>query len=120
MKHRWIWAWALQIAEMLAVSLLAALSAGAGGALHGLMLWVAVPAAGLLTACQAVRRGLNNYLAWIAPAPCLYAANYLVWGYSPPAGSALLAAFLALVGAAAGEVMNRRGDHRHKKRNTRS
>ena len=108
MKHKWIWAWALQIAEMAAVCLLAALSARWGSLPRALMLWGAVPAAGFVSACQATRRGLNNYLAWLAPAPCLFAANYLVWGYSPPAGPALLTAFLSLAGAAAGEVLRQR------------
>ena len=110
MKHRWIGAWTLQIIEMTAVSLLAALSEGAGALPHGIMLWAVVPLAGLLTSCRAVGRGLNNYLAWIAPAACLYGANRLLWGYAPPAGPALLTAFLSLVGAAAGQVLLQRGN----------
>lgn len=105
MKHRWIWAWTLQIIEMLAVGLLAALSEEAGTLARGLMLWGVVPLAGLVTACRAVGRGLNNYLAWIAPVPCLFIANYLLWGFSPPVGPTLLAAFASLVGAAAGQVL---------------
>ena len=106
---------------MAAVGLLAALAEGAGALPRALMLWVAVPLAGLFTALQAVRRGLNNYLAWIAPAACLYAANRLVWGYSPPAGPALLTAFVSLVGAAAGQVLLQRGeaDKRHSRRRRR-
>lgn len=108
MKHRWIWAWAIQAAQMLAVGFIAALSQGLGAIPHGIALWALMPAAGLLTACRAVLRGLNNYLAWIAPAPCLYAANVLLWGYSPPAGPALLTALFSLVGAAAGQVLLQR------------
>ena len=108
MKHRWIFAWGLQIAEMLAAGLLAALAFGWGATAYGLLLWAGMPLAGLATSCRAVRRGLNNYLAWLAPAPCLYAAHALVWGFSPSAGAALLTAFLSLVGAAAGEELNRR------------
>lgn len=108
MKHRWILAWAIQIAEMLAVGLAAAFSESLGAVPHGIMLWGVAPVAGMLTACRAVGRGLNNYLAWIAPAPCLFAANLLVWGYSPPAGPALLTAFFSLVGAAAGQVLVQR------------
>ena len=62
-------------------------------------------AAGLLTACAAVKRGLNNYAAWIAPPACLFAVHYAVWGFSPPAGAALVTALTSLVGAAAGEVI---------------
>ena len=108
MKHRWLWAWVIQAAEMLAAGFVAALSQGLGAIPHGIALWALMPAAGLLTACRAVLRGLNNYLAWIAPAPCLYAANFLLWGYSPPAGPALLTALLSLVGAAAGQVLSQR------------
>ena len=118
MKHRWIGALALEIAESLAAGLLAALAGSAGALLHGLMLWGFMPLAGLAIARGAVRRGLNNYAAWIAPAACLCAANLLVWGYSPPAGAGLLTALTSLVGAAAGEVANqrsRRGSSQSKK-----
>ena len=112
MKHRWIAAWAIQLTEGLAAGLAAALAQGAAPLLRGAALWGLAPAAGLFSACRAVRRGLNNYLAWLAPAPCLYAMHYLIWGYSPPAGPALLTAFLSLVGAAAGQVINdREGPH---------
>jgi len=119
MKHKWLRALALQWIEMAAVCLLAALAEGAGALPRALMLWVAVPLAGLATSCQAVRRGLNNYLAWIVPAPTLYGANLLVWGYAPPPGPALLTAFLSLVGAAAGEVLVRRGGPSEKTRSKR-
>ena len=110
MKNRWLRALALQIAEMTAVGLLTALAEGAGALPRALMLWVAAPVAGLATACRAVQRGLNNYLAWIPPAACLYLANWLVWGYAPPAGPALLTALTSLVGAAAGQVLTQRGE----------
>ena len=120
MRHGWLWAWALQIGCMLAAGLLASLAYGAGAALYGVALWGFVPLAGLLTACRAVRRGLNNYLAWLAPAPCLYAAHTLLWGFSPHAGAALLTAFCSLVGAAAGEVLNQRDKGGRPKKHTRS
>ncbi len=119
MKRRWIWAWALQIAEMLAVCLVEALCAGLHAGLHAALLWGLVPLAGLFTSCQAVRRGLLNYAAWLAPAVCLYGINMLVWGFAPPAGAALLTAFLSLVGAAAGEVLVQREASENKKKNTR-
>lgn len=116
MKHGWMIAWAIQAAESLAAGLLAALLQGAGPLPGGIALWGIAPLAGLFSACRAVRRGLNNYLAWLAPAPCLFAANYLIWGYSPPAGPALATALAALVGAAAGEVLNQRSGKRHTRR----
>lgn len=93
---------------MLAVSLAASFVEPASPALGGILLWAVVPLAGLFTACRTVRRGLNNYLAWIAPPVCLFAAHYALWRFSPPAGAALLTAFTSLVGAAAGEELNRR------------
>ena len=109
MKHRWILAWILQAVEMLAVGLLAALAVGWGAVADGALMWVGVPLAGLFSACQATRRGLNNYLAWLIPAPCLFAAHYALWAFAPPAGAGLLTAFLSLVGAAAGHVLVQRG-----------
>ena len=120
MKHRWLFAWALQIGGMLIAGLLASLTYGAGALFYGVALWAIVPLAGLATACLAVRMSLNNYLAWLAPAPCLYAAHYLLWGFSPPAGAGLLTALLSLVGAAAGEVLNRRAQGKGNKRHKRS
>ena len=103
----WIVAWAIQILEMLALGALASLSLWVHPTLYALALWLIVPLMGALTACRAVRRGLLNYAAWIAPPVCLFAAHTLIWGYVPPAGAMLLCAFVALVGAAAGEVLAR-------------
>ena len=119
MKHRWLRALALQVIEMAAAGVLVALSEGAGALPRALMLWFFAPVAGLFTACQAVRRGLNNYLAWIPPAPMLYGANLLIWGYAPPAGPALLTALTSLVGAAAGQTLLQRrvgGTHTRQRR----
>lgn len=118
MKHRWLWAWALQILEMLAICLVVASLHGA--APHAVLLWGGVPLAGLLTACRAVRRGLNNYAAWIAPPACLFAVYLLLWGFSPPAGAALTTALTSLVGAAAGQVIEERRDGRRHGRRRRS
>ncbi len=117
MKHGWAWAWALQVAEALAAGFLTSLAFGAGALLYGAAMWGLMPLIGLVTACRAVGRGLNNYLAWLAPAACLYLAHFLVWGFSPPAGAGLLTALLSLAGAAAGEVLNqRRGRDRSKRK----
>lgn len=113
MKHRWIAALGIQAAEMLAAGFVQAFSYGVHPALYAALLWAGMPLAGLLTACAAVNRGLNNYAAWIAPPACLYAAHFAVWGYSPSAGAALLTALAALVGAAAGEVLVRRSKRNH-------
>ena len=63
--------------------------------------------------------GLNNYLAWLAPAACLFAAHFALWGYSPNPGAGLLTALLSLVGAAAGQVLKERGGKRKHTRQSR-
>ena len=103
-KKRWIVAWLVQIAVMLAAAALGAFAAAAHPAVRALALWGLIPGLGGYTAFWAVRRGLLNYAAWLAPPLCLYAAHFAVWGYAPSAGAALWCAFCALVGAAAGEV----------------
>lgn len=106
-KPGWIVAWLIQIAEMLVICALGALALGLHPAAYALALWGIIPLTGAFTACRAVRRGLLNYAAWIAPPICLFAAHTAIWGYVPPAGALLLCAFVSLVGAAAGEVMIR-------------
>lgn len=105
---RWKWplVWLVQILEMLAAGFLAALTDILGGWVFGVASWVVLPLLGMLTAYRATRRGLNNYAAWIAPPVCMWASYFLLWRYSPPAGPAVLCAFISLVGAAAGEVRN--------------
>lgn len=116
MKHKkvnpsgfiWMKALAIQLVESLAAGLLTALAAGLPPVFSGLTLWLFMPVIGALSAFQAVRRGLLNYVAWLPPPVCLYIAHYLLWRYAPPAGPALLCAFIALIGAAAGEVYKER------------
>lgn len=107
-RPRWLWAWMIQIIEMLAVGLAASALNGLSPVACDIALWVVVPIAGAITACRAVRRGLLNYAAWLAPPVCMYATHYALWRYAPPAGAALVCAFVSLVGAAAGEVLNQR------------
>ena len=119
MSLKWARALGLQIAIGLAAGLLASLAQGWNAALNAAALWFVAPLAGLMSACLARRMGLNGYLAWLAPPICLYAAHALLWGYPPPAGPTLLTALAALFGAAAGEVLERRGQgarHGRKKR----
>lgn len=74
--------------------------------------WGIYPALGLLSAYMATRRGLNNYLAWLAPFMAETLAYMLIWlGYPPSPGSILFCAFCGIVGAAAGVTVNRnKGD----------
>lgn len=105
---RWKWpvAWLVQILEMLALGLMTALIHMLGAVPYGIAAWAVMPLAGLYTAFKATRRGLLNYAAWIAPPVCMWLAHAVLWGYAPAAGPVLVCAFVSLVGAAAGEVLN--------------
>ena len=105
----WPLIWLIQAAAMLALGTLAALSTLLGGLAHGAFLWVLMPLGGMAAGCLATRKGLNNYLAWMAPPLMEIAGSLLIWGYSPSAGPVSLCGFLSLVGAAAGEVYKRQG-----------
>lgn len=114
-RLRWLRAWLVQIIIMLAVCLVTSACFGVlPKALYGVLIWGVVPLSGALTACHAVRRGLLNYAAWIAPPVCMYAAHYLLWRFAPSAGAALLCAFISLVGSAAGEVLRQRDRQNHR------
>ena len=108
LKRNWIMALAIQSLESLALGFLVSLAMGLPLLASGVALWLLLPCLGALTAFQAVRRGLLNYAAWLAPPIGLYVAHFALWHYSPPAGPALLCAFVALIGAASGEVWRQR------------
>jgi len=77
-------------------------------ALHGICTWAVYPIAGLFSACFATRKGLLNYAAWIVPPAMQFLGYYIIWPYSIKPGPVFLCAFIALIGAAAGEVLKRR------------
>lgn len=106
---RWLWIWLAQFASMLLFSLLVSLSLWLGGFVYGVCLWVLSPLAGAVSACLATKKGLLNYIAWLAPPLMLLAGYELAWGYLLTPGPVLLNAFVSLVGAAAGEVSRRWG-----------
>ena len=108
-KISWPLIWLIQAAAMLVLGMLAALSTLLGGVVHGAFLWALMPLGGMAAGCLATLRGLNNYLAWLAPPLMEIAGSLLIWGYSPSAGPVFLCGFLSLVGAAAGEVCKRQG-----------
>ena len=108
----WPLVWLVQAAACLALGALAALSLWLGKLVHAAFLWGVAPLGGAAAGYIAVRRGLNNYLAWLAPPLMEALANLLIWGYPPSAGPVFLCGFLSLVGAAAGEVRNRQGASR--------
>ncbi len=108
-SRRWPLVWLLQAVAALALGVLTALALWLGGFVHGAFLWLFMPLGGAASAYIAVRRGLNNYLAWLAPPLMELLGNLLVWGYPPSVGPVFLCGFIALVGAATGEVRNRQG-----------
>ena len=110
-KWKWPLAWLAQIALMLAAGVLIALTEWLGGTLHDWVAWIGMPLIGLFSACRTTRRGLLNYAAWLAPPAGMALGHLLVWSYMPDPGPVLLCALISLVGAAAGEVLNRQEEH---------
>lgn len=110
--RRWKWwtAWPVQIAEALAIGGLGAVTAALGAVVNGIAMFGAVPLLGAVTAYRATRRGLSNYLAWIAPPLCMIAAHEMIWGYFSDLAPTVICALTALVGAAAGEVRNQQAE----------
>ena len=107
-RHKWVLAWIVQAVIATAVSLAASLMEAGPHWLSMAMLWLAVPLAGGWTAMTAVKKGLSNYLAWLAPPAALYIVHLAVWGYAPPVLPTLFCALASMVGAAAGEVGQKR------------
>jgi hypothetical protein len=84
--------------------------ADAAGAAYGFMMWAALPLTGALTAFYAVRMGLVGFAAFWLPPILETLVHWLIAGYPPlSVGMPLTAALLSIVGAAAGEELNRRG-----------
>lgn len=101
--------WLLQAGASLVIYTLLTLLIWLDGTLYAIACWAAMPVLGLFTAYFIARRGVNNYIAWIAPPVCAYLSHLLVTGYAPNSvGPTLLTAFLSIVGAAAGLVRNGR------------
>ena len=70
--------------------------------------WGIWPLLGALSAYMVTVRGVNNFLAWIAPPLAGLAAHYLAFFYMPEsAGPFFICAFTAIVGAAAGDVVKK-------------
>lgn len=105
----WLLIWILQWVAMLMCSVVTALSILLGGTLHAIFLWGAMPLCGFISAMIATKKGLLNYVAWIAPPAMMYLGNWLLWGYAPSAGPVFFCGFISLVGAATGEVLKRQG-----------
>ena len=111
-RFSWLWAWLIQIFGFLILNSLvinvAPYLGPAMGAVYWGYMWVAVPVLGLLSSYWATRRGLLNYLSWVAPPSCHWVCPMIWMGYPPDAMCVVICSLVSLVGAAAGEVMNQR------------
>lgn len=68
-----------------------------------------LPLGGAYTACRVVCGGVNPYVSWILPPLAATAAGFLIsLGYAPAAGPVLLTALFSLVGAALGDVIQKK------------
>lgn len=82
---------------------------------HAVLIWALLPVVGAWTAFRAVRKGVNPYVSWILPPVAeTFAGLIASMGYAPDAGGVFLTALIALVGGAAGDVVNRRTRRRGK------
>jgi hypothetical protein len=68
-------------------------------------MWGIWPALGLFSAYMVTVRGVNNFLAWVAPPLAGLMAHYFAFFYLPAsAGPFFICALTSIVGAAAGDV----------------
>ena len=108
----WKLLWPVQALMMTILSLLSTflplLFPAAALPLRVVFLWLLPAAAGAWTACLLAKSGLNCYAAWIAPPVIHSIVPLIALGYLPSPFSMLLCAFVSLVGAAAGDVLNKR------------
>lgn len=73
--------------------------------LYSVCAWALWPIMGLASAYMVTIRGINNYLAWLAPPLAGILAHYLAFFYLPTsAGPILICALCSIIGAAAGDV----------------
>lgn len=111
---KYLWPLAAQFLACGAVSLAGMLLKPVRWA-HAAFLWALIPLTGLWTAYRAVRRGVNPYAGWLLPPAAETFAGLLAsMGYAPGAGGVLLTALAAVVGGAAGDVVNRQTRRRGK------
>ena len=77
--------------------------------LYKLCSWAFWPILGAVSAYMVTVRGVNNYLAWLAPPLAGLAAHYLLFFYMPDSpGPFFICAFASIVGAATGDVVKKR------------
>lgn len=80
----------------------------AGNLPYRIVLWVVMPLIGLVSAYLTTCKGVNNYLAWIAPPAMSILAHYLVCFYLPDSAIPFFVCGLtSVIGAAAGDVVKK-------------
>ena len=109
----WPAAWLLQILVVFAVCtlilviLVPYLPSPANYWALNICMWGIVPALGSYTSFKVTRTGVNNYAAWVAP-PLRQGAACILWaGSLLNPGYVMATALISLVGAAAGDVLNK-------------
>lgn len=81
--------------------------------LFDILLYACFPLFSLIGACIVVGRGVNPYAAWLLPPVAETLSGFLAsMGYAPGFLSILITAFASLIGAAAGDVINKQGKRR--------
>lgn len=81
--------------------------------LFGILIYAVYPLVSLISAMVIVRKGINPYGAWLLPAVSETLSGLIAsMGYAPDILPILISAFLSLIGAATGDVMNKQ-DKRH-------
>ncbi len=110
---RWPVAWLLQfvtifaVCTLILVAVVPFLPTPANYWALNICMWGIVPVLGAITSFKVTRSGLNNYAAWVAPPLCQAVACILWAGSLLNPGYVLVTALVSLVGAAAGDVLNK-------------
>ena len=114
-RFKGVLAFLLQWVALLMADCLMSLTIWFAGPWYKIAAWGLMPLFGMAGAYWATVRGVNNYLAWLASPVCAFASHWLVAGFTPDGpGPTLLSALLAIIGAAAGDVVKRgRAGDRH-------
>lgn len=116
-KGKWYWALLLQGLSFFTVSVICIflpfLFENGAPVIEKASQFVALPVIGGVSAYVSTRKGLNNYVAIVAPPILMPVAYQLLTGAAPYYfGGVFLCALVSIIGAAAGEVVNMRENAR--------
>lgn len=96
--------WILQFPVALLGSFIATLSMFLGTIPHMIFMYAILPMFDACITARFVLRGLNNYLALLAPFLMMPVGYLLIWGYMPNVGPVIVNMVISVFGAAYGEV----------------